>query len=237
MFWNLWKVICIVTLMLLPQSGWAAEKVVNDLQQWDVIMLNLPVTENKRVLFYGEVQPRVGNLQDRGTNNDFTMLVLRTALGYQVTPNVSIWQGYGWTPIFEPVNLNENRIYQQLQIKSQFHKLELVNRTRLEERWIENTGKTSIRFRHILRAMYPLDKKERWYLVGSNEIFVTLKGVPNGPATGFDQNRLFVGVNRKLNPSLSLEAGYMNQFVNTRDPVSDRMNHIIWLGAYIQGRQ
>ncbi len=233
-----WKALFFSGLLTLSmQTALGAEKMVNDFQNWDVITLTLPVSPGKRVLFYGEAQPRVGNLQDRGTSNDFSMLILRTALGYQLTPKISVWQGYAWVPIFEPEHLNENRIFQQIQIKNKFHKLDIVNRTRLEERWIENTEKTSIRARHLLRLTYPLDRKERWLLVGSNEVFVTLKGVPNGPANGFDQNRLFVGINRKLNKNISLETGYMNQYVNTRDPLSDRMNHIIWLGVNFQGRQ
>lgn len=236
MFKAAWNAICLTVFILLSQSAWAAENLVNDLQNWDVVTLAFPLTPDKKVLFSGDVQVRVGRLQDRGTRNDYTQLILRPVVGYQLTPKVSIWQGYAWTPTFEPKNLNEHRIFQQLQIKNKFHKLELVNRSRLEERWIENTGKTSIRFRHLLRVMHPIDKKERWFLVGSNEIFVALNGVPNGPAAGFDQNRLFAGVNRKLNQNMNMEAGYMNQYVNTRDPVSDRMNHIIWLGVNFQAK-
>ncbi len=229
-------------LVILAALGWpnlavADEALRNDLQQWDVVTLTLPVSPGKRALWYGEVQPRVGNLQDRGSSGDFTQLILRTAVGWQLSNRVSVWQGYAWTPVFEPINVNEHRIYQQLNIQGTIRRLQLTNRTRLEERWIENNdGKVSIRLRHLVRGMVPLDAKQRWFIVLSEEAFVTLKGVSNGPAAGFDQNRLFVGINRKLSEAVNAELGYMNQWINTRDPVSDRMNHAILLGLNVQFR-
>lgn len=221
----------------VPNQTFAGEVLRNDLQQWDVVTLTLPVSPGKRVLWYGEVQPRVGNLQDRGTSGDFTQLILGTAVGWQLSDRVSVWQGYAWVPVFEPINVNEHRIYQQLNVQGKIRRIRLTNRTRLEERWIENNdGKASIRLRHLVRGMVPLDAKQRWFLVLSDEVFVTLKGVSNGPAAGFDQNRLFVGINRKLNQVVNAELGYLNQWINTRDPVSDRMNHAILLGLNVQVR-
>ncbi|WP_303673847.1 DUF2490 domain-containing protein [Vampirovibrio chlorellavorus] len=229
-----------VTLMALwgmASPALASEALRNDLQQWGSVGLTLPLTPGKRVLLMGEAQPRVGNLQDRGTSGDFTQLILRTAVGWQLSQRVSVWQGYAWAPVFEPINVNEHRLHQQVNIQGKIRRLQLTNRTRLEERWIENNdGRVSIRLRHMVRGMYPLDAKERWFLVVSDEAFVTLKGVSNGPAAGFDQNRLFVGVSRKLSPSVNAELGYLNQFNYSRDPVPDRMNHAILLGLNVQVR-
>lgn len=227
----------LLALSGLSNRALASEAVRNDLQQWGSVGLTLPLTPGKRLLLMGEAQPRVGNLQDRGTSGDFTQLILRTAVGWQLSKRVSVWQGYAWAPVFEPINVNEHRLHQQLSIQGKIRRLQISNRTRLEERWIENNdGRVSIRLRHMVRGMYPLDAKERWFLVLSDEAFVTLKGVSNGPATGFDQNRLFVGVSRKLSPSVNAELGYLNQFNNSRDPVPDRMNHAILLGLNVQLR-
>jgi hypothetical protein len=227
----------LLALSGMPNPALANDAVSNDLQQWGSVTLTLPITPGKRVLLMAEAQPRVGNLQDRGTNADFTQLILRTAVGWQLSRRVSVWQGYAWAPVFEPINLNEHRLHQQISIQGKIRRLQLSNRTRLEERWIENNdGRVSIRLRHMVRGTLPLDAKERWFLVLSDEAFVTLRGVSNGPATGFDQNRLFVGISRKLSPSVSAELGYMNQYVNSRDPVANRMNHAILLGLNVQVR-
>ncbi|WP_373531373.1 DUF2490 domain-containing protein [Vampirovibrio sp.] len=220
----------LLAAMACCQLAFANEDLRNDFQNWDLVTITLPVTPGKKVQWYAEAQPRVGNLQDRGTSGDFSQLILRTALGYRLTEKISVWQGYGWTPIFEPQNLNEHRIYQQLSVNGKWKRLLVNNRSRLEQRWIENTGgETSIRLRHMARGMYPLDQREQWFLVAYDEFFITLKGVPNGPATGFDQNRLFVGLHRKLKGGVNAEAGYLNQYINTQDPVPNRMNHVLIL--------
>lgn len=233
---GIFRLLLPLLIILFPGPSFGEPGLRQDFQNWDVVTLTLPVTPGKKVLWYGEVQPRIGNLDDRGTSNDFSQLILRTALGYQLTRKVSVWQGYAWVPTFEPVNLNEHRIFQQLTINGKLRRLDVSNRTRLEQRWIENTGQTSIRFRHMARGMLPLDRQRKWALVLYDEFFVTLKGVPNGPAAGFDQNRLFVGVNRKLNEVVNAEAGYLNQFVNSRDPVANRMNHVLLLTVNFQVR-
>ncbi len=217
----------------VPQSA-AEPPLKNDLQNWDVVTLTLPVTPGKKVLWYAEAQPRVGNLQDRGTRSDFSQLILRTAVGYRITPKVSLWQGYAWVPVFEPKNLNENRIFQQLLINSKLRRLELTNRTRLEERWIENTHGTSVRLRHLVKGLYPIRHSEKWYYAASNELFINLKGVDNGPKSGFDQNRLYVGIHRKLGKHMNAEAGYLNQYINAKDPLPNRMNHAIMFSLNYQ---
>lgn len=203
-----------------------------DFQNWDVVTLTLPVTPNKKVLWYGEVQPRVGTIQSEGATRTYAQLILRTAAGYRLTKKVSIWQGYAWAPIFSPRNINEHRIFQQLSVNGKLGKVILENRTRFEQRWIENTGgNVSLRLRHRALGLYPLDKEEKWFLSVSDEAFVNFNNVPNGPSAGFEQNRLFVGVRRKLTSYANAELGYLNQYVNSREILPDRMNHAIMLSV------
>lgn len=210
------------------QPAHAGQSLKNDLQNWDMVTLTVPVSPNKKVLLYTEAQVRVGNLQEDGGKNDFSQLLLRPALGYRLNRHVSVWQGYAWTPIFASKNRNENRIFQQLLVEGRLARLRWGSRTRLEERWIENTNsETAVRLRTLLKGVYPLGKSEKWFLSAFDEFFVNLRGVPNGPQAGIDQNRAFIGLQRSLGKRASLEAGYMNQYVKTREPVPDRMNHII----------
>jgi hypothetical protein len=116
-----------------------------------------------------------------------------------------------------------------VQVESNPKKFKLTNRTRLEERWIKGTHGTSVRLRDMVRAAYPIGKSERWSMVGYNELFVNLNSVDNGPSSGIDQNRAFIGINHKWNQHVNAEAGYLNQWLIKKDPVADHMNHVIML--------
>ncbi len=84
-------------------------------------------------LAYMEVQPRFADLDEDG---HIDQLLLRPALGYQLTENLSIWQGYAWvgnynqrhTPPQSPF-FEESRIYQQVQYKRKFDSFKIISRT------------------------------------------------------------------------------------------------------------
>lgn len=201
---------------------------VNDLQAWQVITLRTSLGPGHRILAYMEAQPREGNLDGSGSRkDDFSALLLRPALGYRVNRHVSIWQGYAWYSFFTPASFHENRLFQQLLIENDFKKLSMVNRTRLEERFIEGRDRTAVRLRHMLRLAYPIGKSKKWSIVGYDEFFVNLNSVNPSPSAGFDQNRAFLGINRKFNNHVNAELGYQNQYVGVDNPFPDRINHII----------
>jgi hypothetical protein len=149
---------------------------------------------------------------------------------------MSIWQGYARIETFEPRSFIERRAFQQFLIENKHKKLSFVNRTRLEERWIEGTDAASVRFRHQLKASHPISNDEKWVLAGSDELFFTLRGASNGPDSGFDQNRAAIALGRKISKHVNSEIGYLNAFVNSRDPVANRMLHVITMGLSISFR-
>ena len=200
-----------------------AEAVDNDLQTWEIVTLRVEMPH--KLLLYGEVQPRVG-LEGSPDNNGLDRIILRPAVGYQLTPNVSLWQGYAWTPSFNPDYNSEHRLFQQLLVENKVKKLSLTNRSRLEERFIDGAGGTSVRARHMARVAYPLGKSGKWSAVGYDEFFVNLNDTRSGPQSGFDQNRVFVGLNRTLNERLNVEAGYLVNYLN-RDNAEDKLQHVI----------
>ena len=89
----------------------------------------------------------------------------------------------------------------------------MVNRTRFEERFIEDAGQPALRLRHQLWLGYPLPRWPAWSLVAAEEPFVNLNTVSDGPHAGFDQNRVYLGVSRQVGPHLRVEVDYLNQFV------------------------
>jgi hypothetical protein len=212
--------------MLLFSPGSRAEgSLDHDLQGWAQFTLQGPLSP--KVQGYIEVQPRFGEDLSQGQ-----IAILRPAIGYQLTEKFSVWQGYAYIPALSSSFNDEHRIFQQGLLRHQAGQLDLTHRTRFEERFIENTDSTSFRLRHLLRVTYPLGKQKKWYLASSDEVFFNMNSVGSGPNAGFDQNRAFVGIGRKLKQHLQVEAGYMNNFLNRQDPVADRLNHVIFLGIY-----
>lgn len=212
-----------------------------DFRLWSPVYLTVKMPSS--FLAYMEVNPRFADLDDSG---HIDQLLLRPALGYQLTEKLSIWQGYAWVGNFnqrhtppESPFFEENRIYQQVNYTHKFQSLKILSRTRLEERWIEHADGTAVRFRQMFRLAYPLPAAPDWSLVGYDEIFINLNtvGVPSGkgPGAGIDQNRFFLGVNKTFNQYFNVDLGYQNQMLNNRNLPGNAnlVNHIILLQLYI----
>jgi len=196
-----------------------AEAVEGDGQVWmqGIVRVALP----GRFRLWLEAQPRVGG-------DGIRQLLLRPAIGWQVTPSWTIWQGYGFTPSFQPWR-SENRLYQESLLDHSFGALRMINRTRLEERFIEGVDGVSLRARHLLRFTHPIDGARRWFVALSDEAFATLDDAPGGPRAGFDQNRAYVGLRWQATAALALEIGFLHQFID-RSSDDDLSSNNAYLG-------
>jgi len=216
----------------------------SDFRLWTPVYLTVKLPS--RFLAYMEANPRLG---DDASSLD--QLLLRPALGYQLTENLSIWQGYAWvgnfnqkhTPPQSPF-FQENRIFQQAIYTQTFSSFRFMSRTRMEERWIEHSAGTALRFRQMLKVSYPLPMAPDWSLVGYDEIFINLNSVDTvddvrgggkAPGAGIDQNRFFLGVNKTFNQYVNVDIGYQNQMLNSRtlEGNANWINHILLLQLYI----
>ena len=219
--------------MGLTASISARAAFVDDFESCSIVTLDAHVLPKVRI--YAEAQPRIG---DNVTHMD--RLLLRSAVGYQVTPKVSLWQGYAWTPTYQNLNVDtgqftrkfnsEQRLFQQVLVEDHWKKLAVTNRARLEERFINNAGETAIRGRHMLRLGLPLTHDGKYTLVGFDEFFLNFNATPSGAKSGFEQNRIFVGINRKITPHTSFEIGYLNSMVNVPNHSVNQMNHVVLTG-------
>lgn len=168
-----------------------------------------------------EAQPRIS--LDEYSNN---RLLIRPAVFYFLSPKVSVSIGYLWAPVFQPKRIYEDRLWQQLQIESTIGQNKVFYRFRLEQRWIENNSGTAHRARFWLRTFWHLGS-ESIQLATTDEVFFHLNDAGFSIQNGFDQNRLFVGPLFKVSNQLSIEAGYLNNYIN-RIGTSERMNHAIY---------
>jgi hypothetical protein len=209
----------LLVLLLVITTAAPAAATDDDGQGWFLFTLQGPLPAGFRLFL--EAQPRVGG-------DGMRQLLLRPAIGYPVTRRWSLWQGYAWTPTFEPFN-GEHRSWQQSLLQFPLGPIRVVNRTRLEQRFIDGAGGVSLRARHMLRLVLPLDRRERWSLALYDEPFFTLNETGGGPATGFNQNRAYLGLARRLGENVSVELAYMAQYL--RGSGDDLLSHnsVLWL--------
>lgn len=184
------------------------------------------------VVFFAEVQPRINEGVSR-----MTQLLLRPALGYELSKDVTVYQGYARVidPVENGADLQEDRLFQQVTWNvGRIGKLEVQSRTRLEERWRSDGDGMSLRARQMMRFEYPLaPTSKRVAALASLEGFVGLKSAQWGGIEGFDQLRTFVGLEIPLAGTSTLEAGYLNQ---TRDAPGRRVNmtHVAALTLFVR---
>lgn len=227
-----------LALPLLAREA-AAQDLTQQYQSWLAVNYQGPVAGRLGVV--GDVQYRVWD--------DFTtqQILVRQALAWWITPQLFVGLGYAWTPGWRAPELtgffDEHRIYQVLQYQYNHAPSGFVLqlRTRVEQRFRhpEEGVEVGLRARQMVRALLPVAAGRRLSLVAWDEVFIHLAnsgGEPTGAATrtaqwaytGFDQNRLFVGVGYQFIPAVfRLELGYLNQFIlRPNNPAGDLMSHI-----------
>ena len=194
----------ILVVLLFAPCAIAQE---SDLGNWAIYFGNRKLNDKWNI--HNEVQYRNYN-----AIGDLEQLLLRTGVGFNLTPNNNnVLLGYGFIRS-EPEGSNtsrevvdEHRIYQQFITKQSFGRVSLVHRYRLEERFVAADFK--VRFRYFLATNVALSKPKlepkTVYLSVYNEIFI------NSENTLFDRNRLYGGLGYKITKDLKTEVGYMNQ--------------------------
>ena len=222
------KVIYISIIFLTCQFCFTARPsyaVYNDPGLWAPTYILLPI--NNKFKANLEISPRI-----QKNISHINQLFLRPSLGYQLTENLSIWQGYAWITNYIPRFVREERIWQQILHEKHFSKFTLINRLRLEERFIQDINGVPLRMRYLFKVKIPFGETKKWAFVIFDEPFINLDTHFKGPKAGVDQNRFFIGLNRKLSDNVSVEGGYQMQYINRRSPMQDKLNHIILINMY-----
>jgi hypothetical protein len=164
----------------------------------------------------------------RDEGKHFDTLILRPSIFYKVTPKASVWLGYD-TVINHPAGAaayKENRLWQQFSYQfDPVANVSFSSRSRLENRDREDFSQHAYRWRQMVRASMPSTFNPQFSWVVYDELFINFNDTHWGVRKGFDQNRLFLGVNWKFSDFSNADVGYMNQYVNTR--TVDRENHIL----------
>ncbi len=208
----------------------AIDHVDTDFGVWPMFDVTFPLYKDKVSGYFFTLPIFINNARDL---NPF---IFRTAVIANPTKNLSLWLGYDRNAnMTHKVLFNENRVWQQASWRhnfKNFDRLTVNGRFRVEERMFD-VGGTSVRLRFRPGATFGLGKTRRWYLIANNEVlfYANNKKAREG---GFAENRLFVGVGRKINPYVSVEAGYMPSLINSPGKKDDILRH--YLVTYVSFR-
>lgn len=179
-----------------------------------------------------EIQQRMG-----GDISRIEHLLYRPAIMYAVDEDISLWLGYGWTPLFDVANSSfqsEQRFWQQY--AHSFHlndRMSLSTRTRLEERFIPEATGTGWRARELIRFHYAFDDAKKWQLAIWDELFWQLNAISPSVIEGFNQNRIFIGSFIEVYENLNLEIGYLSVLTRQAAPLDPlKLSHGLLFGVY-----
>lgn len=208
-------------LCLAPTPATAQTPDTQEVQLWAQALAIGPISANWRA--HLELQPRVFD-----DVSELGLTIVRTAIGRRVHPRVTLFLGHAWVPrSLGPVTRHEQRIWQQASLVLPTAKgWTNTARIRLEQRWLDPWDDASHRIRLLARAQRPLGTNSPWSIAIYDEAMVTLDNTREGPARGYDRNRAYGGIVRRLSPLLSAELGYIWENSTIRGP-SQRNDHII----------
>ena len=170
-------------------------------------------------------------------NNNF--YYTRLGVGYIINKNLSVALGGGhmWlanktatTELF----VNENRLVQQVQLNQPLGKVQVSQRFRLEERWIQKVVNSELtdsyryttRYRYQLALNIPVSKNKYVPTIALSDELLLQTG-KDIVYNNFDQNRLFAGIKQQITPSLSFDFGYMHVWQQRLSGYQYNLNHTI----------
>ncbi|WP_342648633.1 DUF2490 domain-containing protein [Mucilaginibacter sp. CSA2-8R] len=186
---------------------------LTETQGW--FFLSHTQTLNKKFDLLADVQTRSSN-----HFNYLTTLLLRGALSYNITTKHSVAVGYAYKGDWEKEDLmatiygHENRIYEQYIYKFKIRSIEMMFRTRLEQRWVmDELTHFSQRGRLFLSAQIPLIADTAFnrgpYLGVQNEVFLNIQHKDRVNNAAFDQNRAFGSFGYRFSKKIDAELGYL----------------------------
>ncbi|MDY7098217.1 MAG: DUF2490 domain-containing protein [Pseudomonadota bacterium] len=190
-----------------------------DFNVWTGQFVLIDLDEDGDWYIRGEAQERFTNDADR-----LGQLLLRSFVGYRISRDVNIGGGYAYilTDPVGPVEVNEHRFYQELNVRL-LNKggVTLDSRTRLEQRTFEEGDGTSWRLRNFVQLKVPISEHNK--LVAYTEPFIELNDT-QFQRGGLSVWRNFAGVSLPLSDGIGVVPGYLNQTVFRQG--EDRMDHV-----------
>ena len=163
----------LLTFVLLAlASATPAHANEDDFNIWTGQFVSVDLSDD--VYIRGEAQERFTNDADQ-----LGQLLLRSFVGYRITDRVNAGGGYAFilTDPIGPVEVNEHRFYQELNVRLiDKGGVTLDSRTRLEQRMFEEDSKLAWRFRNLVQLRVPISANNSF--VAYSEPFIALNETP-----------------------------------------------------------
>jgi hypothetical protein len=176
---------------------------------WGIATVVLPGDSTHKWGGYIELQARANELF-----NQFFYYETKGGVSYDIAKNYTALFGTGryvtndFTNLAAPPTVQEFRMWEQLTINSFLDRIKLEHRYRAEQRWLNGIYRN--RFRYRLNVVVPLNHKKiepKTYFVSVfDEVFF------NNKAPHFERNRFSAAVGYQFDKSLSVQAGYLDQY-------------------------
>ena len=182
---------------------------------------------NGRWRLWLDVQARFGD-----DASSFSQGILRPGIGYSLSSAWTVWLGYAYVrtePPYASTTTYEQRIWEQVSWAGRIGRSRVSSRTRLEERFVSTGSQTGWRLRELLKLIVPLGSI--WSAVAYDEYFYNLNSTNYGATAGSDRNRIFIGPGIRISPKVTIEAGYLHQYVfGTNAP--DKSDNILAVSVF-----
>lgn len=158
----------------------------------------------------------VTGVQERNyeTFQNYNLFLIYLGASFKVNKKWTANITYGYLDIdrsFDPdivPNTIEHRFFEQFTYKTTFLKVHIFQRFRFEHRNLYTLDSYSLinRFRYRLKIKPSIS--ENVYTTVSNEVFFNFKDLV------YAENRFYTALGYKLNKKITIELGYLNQYIN-----------------------
>jgi hypothetical protein len=205
---------------------------------WLMLMNNTKISTKWGV--YMDLQLRTSDNWSNVRN-----LLIRPGITYYANSKNELTLGYALNQTYTHVDgaidnvLSEHRIWEQYVYKHKVATTVIVShRLRLEQRFIERAGQKQLfaqRLRYFARFIIPIEKgakafEEGLFIALQNELFFNIQHKNQLNRKLFDQNRAYTAVGYRLNKTLDIETGYLNQAIKGLN--NNTSNHVVQLALY-----
>ena len=196
-------------LVILTVCSFKVSAQNNKTGTWGIATVVMPGDSVHKWGGYIELQTRANELF-----NQFFYTETKGGVSYDIANNYTALFGTGryvtkdFNNLAGPPTVQEFRMWEQLTINSFLDRIKLEHRYRAEQRWLNGIYRN--RFRYRLNAVIPINHKKispkTFFISIFDEVFF------NNKAPHFERNRFSAAVGYQFDKSLSVQAGYLDQY-------------------------